>query len=153
MSRKDKEIKDQKEIEAIIQKATVCRVAFSESDVPYIVPVNFGYKDDRLYFHSASEGKKIEIIKQNNNVCFEMDVDQEFVRSRAPCDWEMKYRSVIGFGKASFVDDLEEKRRALNIIVEHYSDAPPFDYPENEVRNVAIIKIEIESMTGKKSGY
>jgi nitroimidazol reductase NimA-like FMN-containing flavoprotein (pyridoxamine 5'-phosphate oxidase superfamily) len=152
MRRKDKEIKDQKEIETIIQKATVCRVAFSEGDVPYIVPVNFGYEDDCLYFHSAPKGKKIGIIKQNDNVCFEMDVDQEVVKTGAPCGWEMKYRSVIGFGKASFVDDLEEKKRALNIIVAHYTDNS-YEYPENEVRSVAIIKIEIETMTGKKSGY
>jgi nitroimidazol reductase NimA-like FMN-containing flavoprotein (pyridoxamine 5'-phosphate oxidase superfamily) len=152
MRRKDKEIKDQKEIEAIIEKATVCRVAFSENDVPYIVPVNFGHEDDRLYFHSAPEGRKTEIIKKNNRVCFEMDVDQEVVKSATPCDWEMNYRSVIGFGKAFLVDDLEEKRRALNIIVDHYS-GNPYEYPENALRDVAIVKIEIESMTGKKSGY
>jgi nitroimidazol reductase NimA-like FMN-containing flavoprotein (pyridoxamine 5'-phosphate oxidase superfamily) len=149
---KDKEIKDQKEIEAIIQKATVCRVGLSENNVPYVVPVNFGYEDNCLYFHSAPEGKKIETIKKNSNVCFEMDVDQEVVRAETPCNWGVKYRSVIGFGKALLVDDLEEKRRALNIIVEHYSD-DSYEYPENDVRKVAIIRIEIHSMTGKKSGY
>lgn len=152
MRREDKEIRDKKEIESIIEKATVCRVAFSENDVPYIVPLNFGYKDDCLYFHSASYGKKIDIIKQNNQVCFEVDVDQEVVKSETPCNWEMKYRSVIGFGKASFVDHLEEKRRALNIIMEHYS-VDSYEYPEDAINNVAIVKVEIESMTAKKSGY
>jgi nitroimidazol reductase NimA-like FMN-containing flavoprotein (pyridoxamine 5'-phosphate oxidase superfamily) len=152
MRREDKEIRDKKEIESIIEKATVCRVAFSENDVPYIVPLNFGYKDDCLYFHSAADGKKIEIIRQNNQVCFEVDTDQEVVKSETPCNWEMKYRSVIGFGKASFVDHLEEKRRALNIIMEHYS-GDSYDYPEDAINNVAIVKVEIESMTGKKSGY
>jgi len=152
MRREDKEIKDQKEIQAIIEKATVCRVAFSESDVPYIVPVNFGHEGDCLYFHSAPEGKKIEIIKKNDRVCFEMDVDQEVVKSGTPCDWEMKYRSVIGFGTALLVNDLEERRRALNAIVGHYS-GDPYEYPANALREVAVVKIEIESMTGKKSGY
>lgn len=152
MRREDKEIRDKKEIESIIEKATVCRVAFSENDVPYIVPLNFGYKDDCLYFHSAADGKKIDIIKQNNQVCFEVDVDQEVVKSETPCNWEMKYRSVIGFGKASFVDHLEEKRRALNIIMEHYS-VDSYEYPEDAINNVAIVKVEIESMTAKKSGY
>ncbi len=152
MRREDKGIEDQDDIEAIIQRAIVCRIAFSENDVPYIVPVNFGYKDDCLYFHSAPEGKKIEIIEQNNRVCFEVDIDQEVVRSATPCDWGMKYRSVIGFGKAFLVRDVEEKRKALNTIVEHYSGKPS-DYPESAISNVAIIKVEIESMTGKKSGY
>jgi hypothetical protein len=152
MWREDREIKDKDEIESIVQRAIVCRVAFSENDVPYIVPVNFGYKDDCLYFHSAPEGKKIDTIRQNDNVCFEMDIDQEVVRAETPCNWAMKYRSVIGFGKAFLVRDVEEKRKALNTIVEHYSGKPS-DYPESAISNVAIIKVEIESMTGKKSGY
>ena len=152
MRREDKEIRDKDEIESIVQRAIVCRVAFSENDVPYIVPVNFGYEDDCLYVHSAPEGKKIEIIKQNNNVCFELDIDHEVVRAETPCNWAMKYRSVIGFGKAFLVRDVEEKRKALNTIVEHYSGKPS-DYPESAISNVAIIKVEIESMTGRKSGY
>ena len=152
MRREDKEIRDKDEIESIVQRAIVCRVAFSENDVPYIVPVNFGIEDDCLYFHSAPEGKKIEIIKQNNNVCFELDIDHEVVRAETPCNWAMKYRSVIGFGKAFLVRDVGEKRKALNTIVEHYSGKPS-DYPESAISNVAIIKVEIESMTGKKSGY
>ena len=71
MRRKDKEIKDKEVIESIIKRATVCRIALSENNVPYIVPLSFGYKDNCLYFHSAPEGRKIDIIKQNNNVCFE----------------------------------------------------------------------------------
>lgn len=152
MKREDKEIRDKDEIESIVQRAIVCRIAFSENDVPYIVPVNFGIRDDCLYFHSAAEGKKIEIIEQNNRVCFEVDIDQEVVRSATPCDWGMKYRSVIGFGKAFLVRNVEEKRKALNTIVEHYSGKPS-DYPESAIGDVAIIRVEIESMTGRKSGY
>ena len=121
MRREDKEIKDNNVIESIIKRAIVCRIAFSENNIPYIVPVIFGYKDNCLYFHSAMEGKKIDIIKQNNNVCFEFDIDQELVKSKNSCSCSMKYYSVIGFGKAFFIDDIEEKRMALNIIMKHYS--------------------------------
>ena len=152
MRRKDKEIKDKDVIESIIKRATVCRIGLSENNVPYIVPLVFGYKNDCLYFHSAPEGKKIDIIKQNNNVCFELDVDCELVKSEDPCNWDMKYYSVIGFGKAFFVDDLEGKRKALNIIMEHYS-SNSHEYPVNEINKVTIIKVKIDSMTGKKSGY
>ena len=152
MRREDKEIKDNNVIESIIKRAIVCRIAFSENNIPYIVPVIFGYKDNCLYFHSAMEGKKIDIIKQNNNVCFEFDIDQELVKSKNSCSCSMKYYSVIGFGKAFFIDDIEEKRMALNIIMKHYS-INTFEYSKNVIDNTAIIKVEIDSMTGKISGY
>ncbi|NIS63380.1 MAG: pyridoxamine 5'-phosphate oxidase family protein [Proteobacteria bacterium] len=152
MRRKDKEIKDKNAITSIIKKATVCRIGLSENNVPYIVPLNFGYKDNCLYFHSAREGKKIDMIRSNNDVCFEMDTDSEIVKGEDACGWSMKYCSVIGFGKASFVEGVEGKREALDIIMEHYSGKLPFNYPDETVNNAAIIKVKIESMTGKKSG-
>ncbi|MEA1964472.1 MAG: pyridoxamine 5'-phosphate oxidase family protein [Candidatus Aerophobetes bacterium] len=153
MRRKGKEIKDKNAIESIIKRATVCRIALSENNVPYIVPLSFGYKDNCLYFHSAKEGKKIDIIKKNNNLCFEFDIENELVKAEDACNWDMKYYSVIGCGKAFLVEDFEEKREALDIIMEHYSGKSSFEYPEKTVSNVAIIKVKIESMSGKKSGY
>jgi len=155
LRRKDREVKDKETIESIIKGATVCRIALSENNVPYIVPVAFGYKDNCLYFHSAPQGRKIDVIKQNNNVCFELDIDCELAKkSEQPCSWSMKYRSVIGFGKAFFIDGVKEKRTALNIIVEHYSGNPnEYPYPEDVISNMAVIKVEIDSMTGKQSGY
>ncbi len=155
MRRKDREVKDKKAIESIVKRATVCRIAVSQNNLPYIVPVAFGYKDNCLYFHSAPQGRKIDIIRQNNNVCFELDIDCELAKkSEQPCSWSMKYRSVVGFGKAFFIDDLEEKRAALNIIVEHCSgNSQEYPYAENVISNMAVIKVEIDSMTGKKSGY
>lgn len=155
MRRKDREVKDKKAIESIIRRATVCRIGLAENNVPYIVPVAFGYKGNCLYFHSVPEGRKIDIIKQNNNVCFEMDIDCELVKkSEQPCSWSMKYRSVIGFGKAFFIDDPKEKKAALNTIVEYYSgNSNEYPYPEDVISNMAVIKVEIDSMTGKQSGY
>lgn len=152
MRRKDKQINDLKEIESIINAATVCRIALSMDDIPYIVPVNYGYRDNCLYFHSASEGRKIDILKKNDRVCFEMEADVELVESDSPCKWSTKYRSVIGQGKALFIQNAEEKKQALDIILAHYG-AGGFDYPEKNIGSLAIVKVEIESMTGKKSGY
>ena len=140
-------------MESIIRRAPVCRIGLSEDNIPYVVPLNFGYKDNFLYFHSAKEGKKIDMIRKNNHICFEVDIEHEPVQGEDPCDWSMKYRSVIGFGKAFLVEDHGEKRRALDIISEHYTGKQSFEYPENSVNNLAIIKVKIESMTGKKSGY
>jgi nitroimidazol reductase NimA-like FMN-containing flavoprotein (pyridoxamine 5'-phosphate oxidase superfamily) len=153
MRKKEKEIKDENTIESIIKRATVCRIGLSENNVPYIVPLNFGYKDNCLYFHSAREGKKIDMIGSNNDVCFEIDIDSEIVKGEDACGWSMKYYSIIGFGKASFVEGVKKKREALDIIMEHYSGKLPYNYPDEAVNNTAIIKVKIESMTGKKSGY
>jgi nitroimidazol reductase NimA-like FMN-containing flavoprotein (pyridoxamine 5'-phosphate oxidase superfamily) len=153
LRRKDKEIKDKKTIESIIKRATVCRIGLAENDIPYIVPMNFGYKDNCLYFHSAPVGKKIEIIKKNNNVCFEIDIAHEILQGKSACHTTMKYYSVIGYGKAYIIDDSEEKIKALNIIIEHYLPEIPHEYSEKFLKKIVIIKVEIDNMTGKKSGY
>ena len=152
MRRKEKEILDREEMESIINKADVCRLGLSVDNNPYIVPLNFGYRDNCFYFHTPKVGKKIDMIKINNRVCFELDIDHEMVRAENPCDWTMKFRSVIGYGRASLLDDSEERRRALDIIVEHNSGKAN-EYNEKLVDHLSIIKVQVESMTGKKSGY
>ena len=152
MRRNDKEITDRTEIESIILRSSVCRLALADQHQPYIVPLCFGYGDRKLYFHSAGSGKKLEIIKKNNRVCFEFDIDCEVITSDKACDWGMKYKSVIGFGTASFIEDFDSKCRALDIIMRQYSDRS-FSYPENKVKNTVVIQVEITHMTGKQSGW
>jgi nitroimidazol reductase NimA-like FMN-containing flavoprotein (pyridoxamine 5'-phosphate oxidase superfamily) len=151
MRRKEKEITEKAAIEAIIKKSLVCRLALSDNNSPYIVPLCFGYKDKVLYFHSSQKGKKIDIIKKNQKVCFEFDTNTEIVKADNACHWTMKYRSVIGFGKAVLLEDTEEKRKAFNIIMSQYSDGT-FEYNDSILKKTFVIKVEIESMTGKQSG-
>jgi nitroimidazol reductase NimA-like FMN-containing flavoprotein (pyridoxamine 5'-phosphate oxidase superfamily) len=153
MRLKEREIKDRQEMEGIIQRAQVCRVGFSEKDIPYIVPMDFGYKDNQLFFHCATKGKKLDMIRQNNNVCFEMDIDHQIFKPPGrPCGWNAKYYCVIGFGKALVIEDFPEKSTALNIITQHYG-GDWYEFSEKELEGVGIIMIEISSMTGKKAGY
>ncbi len=152
MRRKEQEITDIAAIEDIIRKAQVCRLGLTENGRPYIVPLCFGYKDNTLYFHSAREGKKLDIIRKNNKVCFEIDTDHELVIGKKACDCSMKYRSVIGFGRAELIEETELKRRAFDIIMQKYSD-DSFEYPEESIQNTVIIKVKIESTTGKKLGF
>ena len=105
MRRKEKEITNRAVIDAIIRQARVCRLALSEDNQPYIVPLCFGYENDALYFHSAPEGRKLDILKKNNKVCFEFDNVGEILTAEKACCWSMQYRSVIGFGQAQFIDD------------------------------------------------
>ncbi|MBW2002078.1 MAG: pyridoxamine 5'-phosphate oxidase family protein [Deltaproteobacteria bacterium] len=150
MRRKEKEITEEPAIEAIIKKSLVCRLALSDDNTPHIVPLSFGYKDKVLYFHGSQKGKKIDIIKKNPKVCFEFDVNTEIVKAEDACHWSMKYQSVIGFGKAVLIEDTNEKRKALSIIMSQYSDGP-FEFDDAILKKTFVIKVEIESMTGKQS--
>jgi len=150
MRRSEKEITDKSAIEAIINASLVCRLALSDGNQPYIVPLSFGYQDKTLYFHSAREGKKIDIINKNNCVCFEFDLNTEIIEAEKACKWGMKYQSVIGFGKAVLVENIVEKEKALNIIINHYSKRN-WQFPDEAIKKIAIIKIEIDKMIGKHS--
>jgi hypothetical protein len=152
MRKKEKEITAHDEIESIIGKSLVFRLAFSENNRPYIVPLCFGYKDHTLYFHCAPEGRKIDILRKNNQVCFEFDIDQELVKDDQACKFDMKYRSVIGSGRASVVVDLESKRQGLAAIMEHYT-GKSYVFPEEILKKTVVVKIEVESLSGKKAGY
>ncbi len=152
MRRREQEITDRAAIDSILQRATVCRLGLAAGDEAYVVPVSFGYRDNCLYIHSAPEGKKIAMLKRNDRVCFEVDVDEELVRRERPCAWSIRYRSVIGWGRAVLLHDEEEKRRALDAIVAHYG-GPPGDYTAQALRKVAVVRIAITEMTAKQSGY
>ena len=150
MRRKEKEITDLKEIEKILQESTVCRLAMVDEDKPYMVPLNFGYRDGYLFFHSAKEGRKIDVIQKNPNVCFEVDQLIKFKKAKTACDWGVEYNSVIGSGRAQLLDKLDEKIAALNVIMSHYSDRV-FDYPDEALEKTLVFKVKIDRMTGKQS--
>jgi nitroimidazol reductase NimA-like FMN-containing flavoprotein (pyridoxamine 5'-phosphate oxidase superfamily) len=151
MRRAEKEITNRREIDSILSKATVCRIGFIDHETPYIVPLNFGYDNNNLYFHSAQNGKKIELLKRNPLVCFEVECDLEIIDTGIPCKWSMNYASVIGYGTPSFITDIKQKQNALNIIIDHYSPGSSYIFPEKNLKEVTVIKIEINQMTGKKS--
>jgi nitroimidazol reductase NimA-like FMN-containing flavoprotein (pyridoxamine 5'-phosphate oxidase superfamily) len=150
--RKEKEIVEKAELEAVIKEALVCRIAMVQGTSPYVVPLCFGYEDNTLYFHSAKEGKKIEILRENNSVCFEMDTGTELIqKGDDACHWGMKFKSIIGFGKASILEDNASKRRALDTIMRQYAEGS-FEYKEAALDKTEVIKVDIEQMTGKQSG-
>ena len=150
MRRSDKEITDRKAIEDIISRSKVCKLAMCEENRPYIVPLCFGFKNNTLYFHSAPKGKKIEILKKNPNVCFEFEIFTQIIKSAKACKWGMRYKSVIGFGKAGFITDDDLKRQAFDIIMNQYADGS-FIYDDALLKSVVVINVGIQSMTGKQS--
>lgn len=103
MRRKDKAIPDESGINAIIEKTRVLRLGMVNGNKPYVVPLCFGYHEQVLYFHGALKGQKIDVLRENPNVCFEFDTVAEAVASEKACDWSMMYQSVVGFGKAILI--------------------------------------------------
>ena len=146
-------ITDIAEIGRIIKKATRCRIGLVDNDEPYVVPVSFGYERNALYFHGALKGRKVELIKRNNKICFEIDTDVEVVKEgENPCDWTMKYRSVIGVGRAYILESDEEKAHGLRLIMRQYAEGD-FSFPEEKLDSVLVVRVDITSITGKQSGY
>lgn len=153
MRRQEKEITDVVELQDILKQGRVCRVGMTDGDVPYVVPLNFGYHDGKLYFHSATEGSKIELLKVNPRVCFEVTIEEELSKKGEPCAWGMNFKSVIGFGQAKFVEDDACKRAGLNAIIKHYDhDKASHEFTPEMLSRVSVIEVGIENMTGKKSG-
>ena len=154
MRRKEKEIDDVSEMHEIIKQAGVCRLGLAVNNMPYVVPVNFGYdaEENCLYFHCAKEGRKMDMIKQNNTVCFEMDIDMKiFNVEKTACNWSTSYRSVIGYGEAFILENSDDKKKALDVIMRQYSSAASFEYNLTSIEKVALVKIAVTGMTGKKS--
>lgn len=152
MRRNDKEVTAQNLMDEIMKKAQVCRLAVSYKDMPYIIPMNFGYADKVLYFHSASEGLKLLILRENPQACFEVEVNTQLVPSDQACEWTMQYQSVVGFGEVEFIDDIEGKREGMKIIMQQYANDQPFPMDAMLAR-VTLFKLKVNTMTGKQSGY
>jgi nitroimidazol reductase NimA-like FMN-containing flavoprotein (pyridoxamine 5'-phosphate oxidase superfamily) len=150
MRRKEKEITDIADIEKILKESQICRLAMVDGDKPYIVPMNFGYQDNTLFLHSALEGKKIDLIKKNPNICFEVDQLINLKKAKLACDWGNEYKSVIGWGKAVLQNSLNEKIIGLNIIMAQYSGRE-FEYSDKMLEDTLVIKVLIDRITGKKS--
>ena len=152
MRRKEREIGDRSEIDEILRSTKVMHLALADNNVPFLVPVFYAYDGTALYFHSSRVGTKMQIMKRNNNVCFEVSLDHGVIESDMACDFEARHRTVIGFGKATFVEEEAEKIKALTMIVARFSDKQ-FEYPRTNLDRTAVIRIDIETIKGKKHGF
>ncbi|RCX18371.1 hypothetical protein DFR58_105135 [Anaerobacterium chartisolvens] len=153
MRRKDKEITDKQLINDILNKSEVIRLAMVDDGSPYLVAMNYAYVDSCLYMHSAKEGRKIDILSKNNKVAFQTDTGVEPVMKEEACSCSIRYLSVFGTGKAILIDEKKEKVKALDAIMTKHTGGVEFEYPDKVLGKTMIIKVEIESLTGKKSGY
>lgn len=154
MRRKELEVTNPNQIEQIIQHCNCIRIGMYADDEMYIVPLSFGYekKDDTyiFYFHSAKQGRKIEMLKQNPNVAFEMDCGYElsFVEDLNECS--NAYKSIIGTGKITFLEDFDTKVHALTKLMEHYHPHREMHFNESLVQRTCVLQLEVTSLSAKQ---
>lgn len=153
MRRHDREITDRNEIMNIIAKCDVCRVVINDELYPYIVPLNFGedIEDGQLYlyFHSALEGTKTDLFRKNPNVTFEMDCGHNIILYDERMSCTMGYESVIGHGVIEFVENPEDKHKALVILMRHYHEED-FTFKTEVEKMTAVYRLKVTDMTGKR---
>lgn len=152
MIRKDRQIIDDNIIDKIIDCATCIRLGLYDGEM-YIVPLNFGFQNNNgkrtFYFHSAKKGKKLDIIEKNNKACFQLDTDISIALKDAPCSSTCYYKSIIGNGMISFIDDTEEKTFALNSILKKYTGKTVSQMKKEALDSVAVFKLEVDCLTCK----
>jgi nitroimidazol reductase NimA-like FMN-containing flavoprotein (pyridoxamine 5'-phosphate oxidase superfamily) len=158
MRRQDREITDINEKINVIKKCKICRIGLSENNMPYIIPLNYGYSFENdtltLFFHSALEGKKFDIIKNNHNACFEIDCDTKLIEAEKACNYGYAFRSIIGFGKIMILEDAEQKIFGLNQIMKHQTEKETvYNFSHIELKNVCVYKMVVEEFTGKQKEF
>lgn len=148
MRRSDRAITDPEELESILRESVVCRLGLCDGEFPYVVPMNYGYRDGSVFLHSAIEGRKIELLGKNPNVCLEFEKDIELIPADEACSFSMKYRSVIASGKAVFLEDAEDKAHGLNVIMAQYT-GKEFEFPPQALERIVVIRVDLGEVSGK----
>lgn len=151
MRRNEKEITDPEIINKWLQSAHVCRVAINDTTYPYVVPMNYGYHDNALYFHCALEGKKLELIKKNPNVGFEITLQDQLYTGPESCNWTTHFQSLFGYGKMEILESPEDKIRGLDILMKQHGKELN-KYNIKVVERMLVLKLEIIDISAKQAG-
>ena len=152
MTKRERQITDPNQIKAILDTAQVLHLGLAVDNMPYVVPMNYGYvmNDGKLtlYLHGATRGKKLDMIRTNPRVFFEMDCDRMPFEGRVPCQYGMVYSSIMGRGTAAIVEDAEEKMQAMSILMKTQT-GKDFTFNERLVSIVTVIRIDVTEYTAK----
>jgi len=151
MRRSEKEITDSEIIRSVLIEGDICRLGLIDHGQAYIVPMNFGYEDNYIYFHSAGEGTKIDILKENPEVSFEIDIRHRIRENEKACSWSASYMSVMGSGRVDFILDQPGKVRALNVIMNKYSGRADWHYNDETVKKTTLFRLFIKEISCKES--
>jgi uncharacterized protein len=149
------QMQDREQMLSLIRSCLVCYVGMVDADgSPYVVPFNFGYADDVIYLHGAQQGRKMDILCRDPRVSIVFSADHELraQHTDTACSYSMKSRSVMVAGRVEFIEELDQKAEALNVIMRHYTGRD-FDYKIPALKEVACFKVVIEKISGRMRGY
>ena len=153
MTKRERQIFDPEQIKAILDTAKVLHLGLAVDNEPYVVPMNYGYlmEDGKLtlYLHSAVLGKKLDMIRANPRVFIEMDCDRIPFEGEKPCQYGLAYASIMGRGTAVIVEDVEEKKMAMSVLMKTQT-GKDFAFEDRLVSMVAVIRIDVSEYTAKK---
>lgn len=154
MRRKDREVTDHKMMEEFIADCHCCRIGFNDDGEVYIVPMNFGYEaeggTDIFYFHCAKEGRKLDIIRKNPKVGFELDTHYKLTVAETACSCAARFRSLIGTGTIEIVEEPEEKKRGLLSLMKQTTGKTDWTFVPEMVEKVCVLKLTVEKMSCKE---
>ena len=152
MTKRERQITDEAQIRNILDTAKVLHLGLCVNDEPYVVPMNYGYtmEDGKLvlYLHSALQGKKLDMLRSNPKVFFELDCDRMPFEGKVPCQYGLVYSSVMGRGTAHIIEDVEEKKDAMSILMKTQT-GKDFTFEDRLVSIVAVIRIDVSEYTAK----
>ncbi|MCD4795255.1 MAG: pyridoxamine 5'-phosphate oxidase family protein [Bacteroidales bacterium] len=151
MRKTNQEIKDTAIIEEILSTSIICRIAMTDGERPYLLPFNYGYNNNCIYIHSALKGKKLDVLRKNNSVCFEIEHKSEIIKDKLACKWTTLYRSVVGYGTIEIIEDFNEKIHGLTIIMTQHGAPDITDFKPQHVDRMVILKLTVSKLTGKQS--
>jgi nitroimidazol reductase NimA-like FMN-containing flavoprotein (pyridoxamine 5'-phosphate oxidase superfamily) len=153
MTKRERQVTDQEQILGILDRGKVLHLGLCVDNEPYVVPMNYGYtfRDGKLtvYLHSAVRGKKLDMITANPNVFFEIDCDMIPFSGEKPCQYGVAYSSVMGRGIARIVEDVEEKKNAMSVLMKTQT-GKEFSFEDRLVSMVAVIRIDVLEYTAKQ---
>lgn len=154
MRRSDREVTDEALIRQVIDDCQICRVGINDEEEVYIIPMNFGYSLDSgaysFYFHGAKAGRKYALAAAIPDVGFEMDTDYKLYGKDAACSYTARFRSIIGTGELSIVEDGAEKLFGLERIMEHCTGRGGWSFEEKMVDKTAVFKLRVKSLSCKE---
>ena len=152
MTKRERQVTDEQQIWGILDRAKFLHLGLAVNNEPYVVPMSYGYTHENgrlvLYLHSAVRGKKLDMIRSNPNVFFELDCDQLPFEGQKPCQYGLSYSSVMGRGRATIVADAQEKEKAMTLLMKTQT-GKDFSFTEELVSIVAVIRIDVTEYTAK----
>ena len=156
MRRKDREITDKGTMLDIIKENVVCRLGLAVNDRPYVVPMNYGFTWDegeplKLFFHSAPVGLKLDMLRQNNLACFEIDGGHQLIRNEEKGEYSFAYASIIGLGRVHFLESAEEKTQALLHLMRHQVGLGEYSFSEADLARTTLFCLIADEVTGKRN--